>query len=148
MDLAVEVLSFSPKILPDADPPWSRPFEKLFATYYPDEVGPLRTRHRLERSAGGATRLHLELLEERYFQGLVEGLLPVDHRLGTEILEVATERFRVTITPEADGAVRRLDFEFEQADPAAHFLVFADGRYRRLPWTLEAPAGSAAAAGL
>jgi hypothetical protein len=136
-DLAIEVLSFSPKIMPDADPPWSRPFERLFATYYPDEVGPLRTLHRLTRAAGGTIRLHLELEEDRYFQGLVEGLLPVEHRLGTEVLDVATERFRVVLDPEEDGTVRRLDLDFPDSGRAAYFLVFEDGRYRQMPWDQE-----------
>jgi hypothetical protein len=133
-ELAIEVLSFSPKILADPEPPWSQPLERLFAMYYPDEVGPLRTRHRLTRAADGTVRLHLELEKDRYFQGLVEGLLPVEHRLGTEILEVATQRFRAAITPEDDGTVRRLDFEFTPSGRASHFLVFRDGHYRQMPW--------------
>jgi hypothetical protein len=136
-ELAIEVLSFSPKIMPDDEPPWSRPLERLFATYYPDEVGPLRTRHRLARAADGTIRLHLELEEDRYFQGLMESLLPVEHRLGTEVLDVATERFHVTVEPEVDGTVRRLDLDFPDSGRAAYFLIFEDGRYRQMPWDQE-----------
>jgi len=128
-NLDVQILSFSPKILESADAGWDRPLEKLFAAYFPESCGPLRTRHRLE----GSRKLHLELADSVYFHGLVEGLLPVETRLGTEISEVQTGRFHVRLGASEQGRVNRMDFSFADDGRKSYFLAFENGRYKRIP---------------
>ena len=127
--LDIQVLSFSPKILDTADPAWDRPLERLFAAFFPEACGPLVTHHRLD----GAGRLHLELSDAVYFHGLVEGLLPVEPRLGNELAEVQNGPFRVILGVNEAGGVNRMDFSFAEDGRKSYFLVFENGRYKRIP---------------
>ena len=127
--LDIQILSFSPKILDTADPAWDRPLERLFAAFFPEACGPLVTHHRLD----GSGRLHLELPDAVYFHGLVEGLLPVESRLGDELQEVQNGPFRVVLGTNEAGKVNRRDFSFAEGGRKSYFLFFENGRYKRTP---------------
>jgi hypothetical protein len=88
----------------------------------------LVTHHRLE----GTRRLHLEIEDAVYFQGLVEGLLPVETRLGGEVREVQNGPFRVVLGVNSLGKVDRMDFSFAEDGRKSYFLVFENGRYKRI----------------
>lgn len=125
--LDVQILSFNPRILDVSNPGWDSPLEKLFAAYFPESCGPLETRHRL--SPGG---LHLELGDAVYFHGLVEGLLPVESRLGGEVREIDNGQFRVVLGVNPAGKVNTMDFSFADDGRKSYFLVFENGRYKRI----------------
>lgn len=131
-NLDVQVLTFNPKILDSSQSYSKNIFAKLFGFYFPKESGTLLTNHFIEKKLDETIHLHLELLKDVYFQELVESLLPVESRLGNELKEIQTERFKAVLGTTENHSVNKIDFYFPRQNKNSYFLIYENGKYRRM----------------